>query len=234
MENSVSRTSLGIDYKLLRRIPYLILLVKYGINDRDYVAINLTRLANDVGTTPQNVFKIINRLAEDDLIIKSTINGQLAIKFSQRASEALRFVIDTIRHYLDERLVIRLVGNVVSGLGEGSFYMSLDGYVKQFIEKLGFKPYPGTLNIRLKPEYIKYRLYLDALPGIYIEGFSNGVRTYGSVKCFKASIHGLPGAILLIERTHHGLDTIEIISPYRLRYELGLKDGDEVEVLVNL
>ena len=234
MENSVSRASLGIDYKLLRRIPYLILLVKYGINDRDYVTINLTRLANDIGTTPQNVFKIINRLAEDDLIIKSTIDGQLAVKFSQRASEALRFVIDTIRHYLDERLVIRLVGNVVSGLGEGGFYMSLDGYVKQFIEKLGFKPYPGTLNIRLKPEYIRYRLYLDALPGIYIEGFSNGVRTYGSVKCFKASIQGLPGAILLIERTHHGPDTIEIISPYRLRYELGLKDGDEVEVLVNL
>ena len=234
MENTVSRTSLGIDYKLLRRIPYLILLVKYGINDRDYTAINLTRLANDIGTTPQNVFKIINRLTDEGLIVKSTVNGQLTIKFTQRASEALRFVIDTIRQYLDERLVIRLVGNVISGLGEGSFYMSLDGYVKQFIEKLGFKPYPGTLNIKLKPEYVKYKLYLDVLPGIYIEGFSNGMRTYGGVKCFKASIHGLPGAVLVIERTHHGFDTIEVISPYRLRDELSLKDGDEVEVLVNL
>ncbi|BDR91213.1 DUF120 domain-containing protein [Vulcanisaeta souniana] len=234
MENTVSRASLGIDYKLLRRIPYLILLVKYGINDRDYTAINLTRLANDIGTTPQNVFKIINRLTDEGLIVKASVNGQLTIKFTQRASEALRFVIDTIRQYLDERLVIRLVGNVISGLGEGSFYMSLDGYVKQFIEKLGFKPYPGTLNIKLKPEYAKYKLYLDVLPGIYIEGFSNGVRTYGGVKCFKASIHGLPGAVLVIERTHHGFDTIEVISPYRLRDELSLKDGDEVEVLVNL
>ena len=225
---------MGIDYKLLRRIPYLILLIKYGVNDRDYVAINLTRLANDIGTTPQNIFKIINRLAEDGLVIKSTVNGQLVIKFTQRASEALQFVIDTIRHYLDERLVVRLVGNVVSGLGEGSFYMSLDGYVKQFVEKLGFKPYPGTLNIRLKPEYIKYRLYLDALPGIYIEGFSNGVRTYGGVKCFRATIRGLPGAVLVIERTHHGPDTIEVISPYKLRDALGLRDGDEVEVLVTL
>ncbi|WP_243678196.1 CTP-dependent riboflavin kinase [Vulcanisaeta distributa] len=231
----MSRASLGIDYKLLRRIPYLILLVKYGINDKDYVTINLTRLANDIGTTPQNVFKIINRLAEEGgLIIKSAVSGQLAIKFTQRASEALQFVIDTIRHYLDERLVIRLVGNVVSGLGEGGFYMSLDGYVKQFVEKLGFKPYPGTLNIRLKPEYVKYRLYLDALPGIYIEGFSNGVRTYGGVKCFRAMIQGLPGAVLLIERTHHGPDTIEVISPYKLRDKLGLKDGDEIEVLVTL
>ncbi|GAB6946642.1 DUF120 domain-containing protein [Vulcanisaeta sp. JCM 16161] len=234
MGSTVSRASLGIDYKLLRRIPYLILLVKYGINDKDYTAINLTRLANDIGTTPQNVFKIINRLAEEGLIIKSTISGQLAIKFTQRASEALQFVIDTIRHYLDERLVIRLVGYIVSGLGEGSFYMSLDGYVKQFIEKLGFKPYPGTLNVRLKPEYVKYRLYLDALPGIYIEGFSNGVRTYGGVKCFRATIQGLPGAVLLIERTHHGPDTIEVISPYKLRDRLSLRDGDEIEVLVTL
>lgn len=86
----------------------------------------------------------------------------------------------------------------------------------------------------MKPEYVKYRLYLDALPGIYIEGFSNGVRTYGGVKCFRAMIQGLPGAVLLIERTHHGPDTIEVISPYKLRDKLGLKDGDEIEVLVTL
>lgn len=129
---------MGIDYKLLRRIPYLILLVKYGINDKDYVTINLTRLANDIGTTPQNVFKIINRLAEEGgLIIKSAVSGQLAIKFTQRASEALQFVIDTIRHYLDERLVIRLVGNVVSGLGEGGFYMSLMAMLSSSLRSLG-------------------------------------------------------------------------------------------------
>ncbi|MGC8543352.1 MAG: DUF120 domain-containing protein [Vulcanisaeta sp.] len=191
-------------------------------------------MANDIGTTPQNVFKMVNRLVEDGFVVKTTINGQLMIKLTPKASEALRFVIDTIRYYLDEKLVVRLVGTVTSGLGEGSFYMSLDGYVRQFVEKLGFKPYPGTLNVKLKPEYTKYRLYLDVLPGIYIEGFSNGLRTYGGVKCFKAITHGLPAAVLLIERTHHGPDIIEVISPYKLRDALNLKDGDEIEILVNL
>ena len=228
------RALLGLDYKTLRRIPYLILLVKYGINEKEFSPISLTRMANDIGTTPQNVFKIIGRLVDDEFIQKSTVNGQLMIKFTPKASEALRFVIDTIRYYLDEKLVVRLVGTVTSGLGEGGFYMSLEGYAKQFIEKLGFKPYPGTLNVRLRPEYVKYRLYLDALPGIYIEGFSNGLRTYGGVKCFKASVHGLPAAVLIIERTHHGPDTIEVISPYKLRDALNIKDGDEVEILVNL
>ncbi|MFB6470782.1 MAG: DUF120 domain-containing protein [Vulcanisaeta sp. AZ3] len=225
---------LGLNYKMLRRVPYLILLIKYGVNEGEFTPLSLTRMANDVGTTPQNVFKIISRLVGDGLVEKTTVNGQLMIKFTPKASEALRFVIDTIRQYLNEKLVIRLVGTVTSGLGEGSFYMSLEGYVKQFTEKLGFKPYPGTLNVKLKPEYIRYKLYLDALPGIYIEGFSNGARTYGGVKCLKASVGGLPAAVLVIERTHHGPDTIEVISPYKLRDKLNLKDGDEIEILINL
>jgi riboflavin kinase len=229
-----SRTLLGLDYKSLRRVPYLILLIRYGVNEGEFTPINLSRMASDIGTTPQNVFKIINKLVSEGFIQKTTVNGQLMIKFTPKASEALHFVIDTIRGYLDEKLVVRLVGTVTSGLGEGSFYMSLEGYVKQFIEKLGFKPYPGTLNIKLRPEYIKYRLYLDVLPGIRIEGFSNGSRTYGSVKCFRASIRGLPAAILIIERTHHGPDVVEVISPYKLRDVLNLRDGDEVEVLVNI
>lgn len=223
-----------MNYKLLRRIPYLIILIRYGINENELKPINLSRIANDLGTTPQNVFKMINRLVNDELLIKTTTDGQLFVKFTPKASELLRFVIDTVRHYLDEKLIVRLVGTVVSGLGEGGFYMSLEGYVKQFIEKLGFKPYPGTLNIALKPEYVKYRLYLDMLPGIYIQGFSNGSRTYGSVKCFKATVNGVPSAVLLIERTHHGPNIIEVISQYKLRDVLGLKDGDEVEILVNV
>jgi riboflavin kinase len=42
-----------------------------------------------------------------------------------------------------------LRGRVVSGLGEGQHYISRQGYLKQFREKLGFEPFPGTLNIKL-------------------------------------------------------------------------------------
>ena len=38
---------------------------------------------------------------------------------------------------------------IVSGMGEGAYYMSLKGYRNQFIEKLGYEPYPGTLNVKL-------------------------------------------------------------------------------------
>ena len=53
-------------------------------------------------------------------------------------------------------------------MGEGSYYMSLKGYKKQFKEKLGYEPFPGTLNLKLedkiymdkKKEMIKLSIYI--------------------------------------------------------------------------
>ena len=48
---------------------------------------------------------------------------------------------------------IMLEGTLFTGLGEGAYYVTRDDYRKQFIEKLGFDPYPGTLNIKLTSDY---------------------------------------------------------------------------------
>lgn len=60
--------------------------------------------------------------------------------------------------------------------------------------------------------------------------------TYGSVKCFKAIIENevgtAEGAVLLIEKTRHGPEILEVISPVNLRERLILDDGDEVYVKV--
>lgn len=129
---------------------------------------------------------------------------------------------------------MKLVGRVFSGLREGRYYMSLRGYVEQIEEKLGFKPYPGTLNIRLEPECLQLRRYLDIFPGVKLEGFSDGVRTYGSVKCFRARVNDVESAVVIPERTHYGPDVVELISAFNLRQKLGLEDGDRVEVGVEI
>ena len=41
-------------------------------------------------------------------------------------------------------------GRIVSGIGEGRYYTEQKGYVSQFKEKLGFTPYPGTLNVEIE------------------------------------------------------------------------------------
>jgi riboflavin kinase len=127
---------------------------------------------------------------------------------------------------------IDLEGTVVSGLGEGQYYISVDGYMNQFQKKLGFKPFPGTLNVKIKEYCFDLRKQMELLPYIRIDGFSNDKRTYGASDCYPAQINGIRGYIIVPERTHYKTDLLEIIAPVKVREALNLKDGDEVKVTV--
>jgi riboflavin kinase len=128
---------------------------------------------------------------------------------------------------------IILKGRVVSGLGEGKYYTEQDGYKSQFKDKLGFIPYPGTLNIEVNPiERNKIRL-LKTYNGIAIDGFKTESRTFGNVKCFQAMVNNIKGAVILPLRSHYSM-ILEFISPVHMREASRLKDGDEVEVIINI
>ena len=134
---------------------------------------------------------------------------------------------------------VELVGSVVSGLGEGRYYVSREGYVRQFREKLGFVPYPGTLNLLLRDGSVVLRRRLDARSGIKIESFTAEGRTFGGSKCFFCEIlrdgcDGVQCAVVIPERTHYPDNVVEIISPVNLREKLGLEDGDELRVKIML
>ena len=74
---------------------------------------------------------------------------------------------------------VELKGTLVSGMGEGAYYMSLKGYTKQFKSKIGYIPYPGTLNVRLNKKVHQEAIkQFENLEGIKIESFSDGKRTY--------------------------------------------------------
>ena len=129
---------------------------------------------------------------------------------------------------------ITLEGTLFSGLGEGAYYVSKDGYRKQFMEKLGFDPYPGTLNLKLTSEYdVKTRTELEAFPAVELQGFDNENRSFGGVKCYPALINNkVKGAILTAMRTHYDSSVIEIVAPVYVRGNLKLKDGQKVKVEV--
>jgi riboflavin kinase len=79
------------------------------------------------------------------------------------------------------------------------------------------------------------RRQLQFLRGIEIQGFEDGNRTYGPVKCFRADFErNQPAAVLGIERTHYDYSVIEVIAPVDLRKRFGLTDGDECTVVVYL
>lgn len=129
---------------------------------------------------------------------------------------------------------ITLEGTVFTGLGEGAYYVMKEPYRKQFMEKLGFDPYPGTLNLRLKTEYdVKARNELEAYPAIEVEGFTSEDRTFGPVKCYPLIIENkVKGALLSAMRSHYDASVLEIIASVSLRRHLKLKDGHKVKVEV--
>src|SRR5574342_703853 len=47
---------------------------------------------------------------------------------------------------------MKITGVIFSDLGKASTFMSLDWVQKALREKLGFSPYPATLNLRLESE----------------------------------------------------------------------------------
>lgn len=129
----------------------------------------------------------------------------------------------------ENRIIVK--GTVFSGEGKGRFFVNIPWAMRQFSEKLGFKPYPGTLNIRLLPEYKAIVRIMDNHKGIEIEpeeGFYPG-------KCFKALIAGrIEGAIVIPQVPYYPEEMLEVIAPVNLRETLSLTDGDELEITIIL
>ena len=104
-------------------------------------------------------------------------------------------------------------------------------YKEQFLSKLHFQPYPGTLNLRVRKEDQEEVRFLEASPFILIEGFTDAGRSFGPAKCFLSKIADkVDGALILPVRTHYSGDVVELISPKFLREQLHLKDGDTIKV----
>lgn len=141
--------------------------------------------------------------------------------------------VASVLHSALERESRRLVvaGRVISGVGEGAYYMSLSGYTKQFEAKLGMVPFPGTLNVKLDAQ--SARSILDLAGGIRIDGFSDGVRTYGWARCYGAVLEpDMPCHLIRLERTHHDTSIMELISASNLRRLAGISDGSKVSVVL--
>ena len=62
------------------------------------------------------------------------------------------------------------------------------------------------------------------------KGTITGKASFGKIDCYRCVIGGLPGAVIFPEMSVHGLQVIEVISPFNLRKKLSLVDGSKVSV----
>jgi riboflavin kinase len=200
----------------------------------NYVNITTTELANSIGKSQQAASKHLLELESNGYIKRMRYGQGFSIKVTEKGYREVYNLFMKLKAVIEPIKVIELVGTVVKGMGEGSYYMSLNGYRLQFISRLGFDPYPGTLNIKLDKMYIDAKQEITKYPPIIIEGFSDGKRTYGGVRCYRAKMNDtIDGAILIPERTHHDDSILEFISPVKIM-DLGIKHGDKVSIKVNI
>ena len=187
--------------------------------------------ASHIDSSQQTAARKLKSLEEKKLISRQILpDGQLISITEYGLSMLQRELNDYLEIFSGNGKQKILAGKVITGLGEGKYYISLEGYRKQFEEKLGFNPYPGTLNVKLDKPSIELRKRINGT--VRISGFTSENRTFGSGSCFNIMIKDIRGAVIVPERTHYPEDIIEIIAPVNLRDYLDVKDGSIVEVEV--
>ena len=127
---------------------------------------------------------------------------------------------------------VTVKGVVFSGEGKASQFVEISWAKKQIEKKLGFKPYVGTLNIRLSRreanhlrDILEKSRHIEIVPptGFY------------AAHCFKAVImNKIRGAVVIPQKPGYPSNVLEVTATVYLREALSLKDGDPVELTIFL
>lgn len=218
-----------------RHLFTLLKLAEMGAHRRT-AKISTEYLARKIGISQQTASRYLIELDGKSWIKRTITPEGCLIEITDAGIRELNKLYSNL-HFLMEAAYppsITLEGTVFTGLGEGAYYISKEHYRKQFMEKLGFDPFPGTLNLKLTTDYdVKTRNELEAYPAVEIEGFRSEDRTFGSVKCYPVTIENkVKGALISALRSHYDASILEIIAPVSLRKHLQLKDGHKLKVEV--
>ena len=214
-------------------IPTLKALALKGAT-KEFISISTRPFGKELGISQQMASNRLVALAEKNLITRRRggSRGQDII-ITREGIALLRKEFGDYQRIFEAPQDIEISGKVSSGLGEGQYYLGQEEYLTQIEKNLGFKPFPGTLNITVtSEEYSK----LDLLPEsamIQIGGFEAQGRTFGKADCIPVFISKIECAIIIPDRSHH-TDVLEIISKVQLRKKLSLKDGDEISIQLKL
>jgi len=208
-------------------------LAELGASSRT-IKVSTEYLAEKIGSSQQTASRHLISLEKIGWIKRTITPDGCLIKITSLGVSELKKLYSELRLIFESEYPpsITLEGILFSGLGEGAYYVNKEGYRKQFLEKLGFDPYPGTLNIKLTTDYDnKVLSELETYPAVVLDGFQDESRTFGPVKCYPAVINNrVKGAVIYAMRSHYGSSVLEIVSSIYIRNALKLKDGNKVKV----
>ena len=202
------------------------------------VKVSCSRLADRLEASNQTASRRLQRLESAGLLERDTVSDGQWVAITDDGERELHAEYEQYRRIFETAAEIELEGTVTSGMGEGRHYISLPGYSRQFEERLGYDPFPGTLNVDLFDDSVRRRSAVSSLEPVPIDGWEDEERTYGPAVCYPATIETADGDryegahTIAPERTHHDEDQLEVIAPDKLREKLGIEDDDRVTVSV--
>ena len=197
--------------------------------DQTPVVLTSGELGERIGMSQQAADRYLVSLEKKGLVTRMLAQRRQRLQLTPAAMTLLRSEYHTYHRIFEGPAKIAFSGAVASGLGEGRYYLSQPGYVVQFSERLGYSPYPGTLNVRVDGAALRKVELVAAWTGLRIDGFQATGRTFGGATCFPARMNGHPCHLIHPDRTHYK-DVVEFVAADCLRDALHVKDGDPVQI----
>jgi CTP-dependent riboflavin kinase len=130
---------------------------------------------------------------------------------------------------MDKRWV--LTGRIVGGVKRAAYFTQLVWVQEQCMEKLGFRPYPGTLNLEILEEGLSILEELRKEEG---EKLIPSDPNFCTARVLPVSLGSEKGAIIIPAEDVqvHGKKIVEIIAPRRLKDVLNVNDGSLLTIVI--
>ena len=199
--------------------------------------VSCAALGDELDASTQTASRRLQALESAGLIEREVVGDGQWVVLTDDGEAALRAEYADYRRLFETDTELVLAGTVTGGMGEGKHYITLPGYAEQFETRLGYEPFPGTLNVDLDAESVRRRGEIAGVDAVPIDAWEDEDRTYGAATCYAVTLVAdgeryEDAHAIVPDRTHHDDDQLELIAPDRLRDVLSLADGDPIEIRV--
>ena len=127
----------------------------------------------------------------------------------------------------------QMTGIIFSDLGQASSFMALEWVQDLLLQRLGYHPFPATLNVRPKGVEDAETWRRVQSECVWTQ-LTPGSASHCGAKLYRVEVHAaahcakIGGAVLLPEISDYPRDKIEIVAPMRLKDYFDLRDGDQL------
>lgn len=197
------------------------------LNSRhDSIIISSSELGNQLGVSQQTASRYLMELEKAGLIKRAGEGRGYRIRITGRGVRLLADMHSSLNGFI-RGAPAAVEGEVVTGMGEGAYYVR--EYADKLEKALGFRPFFGTLNLRVEEFFIDAGKYAAG----EISEFMKGNRVFGGIQYIPVKIHGETwshSCFLVIPRRTHHKNELEIISRFNLKDKFHITDGNRIRV----